>query len=496
MKSLSSKLKLGSSTIFKAIVDTLPLSVMRCELEDFKIIYVNKSTIKNLKTIEHALPCKAEEIVGQSIDIFHKDPSHQRKLLQDPRNLPHQAQIKVGDEYLDLHVEAIYENGKYVGPVLSWSVITDKVIAEKENDLREKMINNMPVNVMFANKDTLEIELINDTSLNTLRPLQSLLPVPVDDLKGTCIDVFHKNPAHQRALLSTADNLPYRTKIKLGDETLDLSASAIMDKDGTYVGPMLTWTVATKQVQLADTFETNVASVVEQVLSAAGDMQENATTLSAAAEETNVQAAGVSTASSELSNAITEISAQVSTSTRVANDAVDAAEKSDSMINGMSQAALKIGEVVNIIQDIADQTNLLALNATIEAARAGESGKGFAVVAAEVKELASQTSKATQDIALQIDEIQNSTESTVNSMADIKKIIAEIATISSTIAAAVEEQSAATQQVAQNIDGVSEASSQSGKVANSVETAATNLSGNAEDLKQRVNDFMLEVRAL
>lgn len=496
MKSLSSKFKPGSSKVFEAIVDTLPLSVMRCQLEDFKIIYVNKSTIENLKKIEHVLPCKAEEIVGQSIDIFHKDPSHQRKLLQNPSNLPHQAQIKVGDEYLDLHVEAIYENGKYVGPVLSWSVVTDKVIAEKENNLREQMINNMPVNVMFANKDTLEIELINNTSLNTLRPLQSLLPVPVDDLKGTCIDIFHKNPAHQRNLLASADNLPYRTKIKLGDETLDLSASAIIDRDGTYVGPMLTWTVATKQVQLADTFENNVASVVEQVLTAAGDMQENATTLSAAAEETNVQAAGVSTASSELSNAITEISAQVSTSTRVANDAVEAAEKSDSMINGMSQAALKIGEVVNIIQDIADQTNLLALNATIEAARAGESGKGFAVVAAEVKELASQTSKATQDIALQIDEIQNSTESTVNSMADIKKIISEIASISSTIAAAVEEQSAATQQVAQNIDGVSEASSQSGQVANSVESAASNLSENAEDLKQRVNDFMLEVRAL
>jgi methyl-accepting chemotaxis protein len=496
MKSFSSKFKLGSSKVFEAIVDTLPLSVMRCDLEDFKIIYVNKSTIENLKAIEHVLPCKAEEIMGQSIDIFHKDPSYQRKLLQDPSNLPHQAQIKVGDEYLDLHVEAIYENGKYVGPVLSWSVVTDKVIAEKENNLREQMINNMPVNVMFANKDTLEIELINDTSLNTLRPLQNLLPIPVDELKGTCIDLFHKNPAHQRNLLSSADNLPYRTKIKLGDETLDLSASAIIDKDGTYVGPMLTWTVATKQVQLADTFENNVASVVEQVLTAAGDMQENATTLSAAAEETNVQAAGVSTASSELSNAITEISAQVSTSTRVANDAVEAAERSDSMINGMSQAAVKIGEVVNIIQDIADQTNLLALNATIEAARAGESGKGFAVVASEVKELASQTSKATQDIALQIDEIQNSTESTVNSMADIKKIISEIASISSTIAAAVEEQSAATQQVAQNIDGVSEASSQSGEVANSVESAASNLSGNAEDLKQRVNDFMLEVRAL
>ncbi len=496
MKSLSKKFKGNSSKVFESIVETLPLSVMRCDLEDFKIVYINKSTIENLKKIEHVLPCKAEDIMGQSIDIFHKNPQHQREMLKNPNNLPHSTQIEVGGEYLDLHVEAIYENGKYVGPVLSWSVVTDKVMAEKENKLREQMINKMPVNVMFANKDTLEIELINETSLNTLRPLQSLLPVPVDKLKGTCIDVFHKNPAHQRNLLASADNLPYRTKIKLGEETLDLSASAIIDNDGTYVGPMLTWTVATSQVKLADTFEENVATVVEQVLASAGDMRENATTLSAAAEETNTQADGVSTASSELSNAITEISVQVASSTKVANDAVEAAEHSDSLINGMSHAAVKIGEVVNIIQEIADQTNLLALNATIEAARAGESGKGFAVVASEVKELASQTSKATQDIAQQIDEIQNSTESTVESMGAIRKIISEIAEISSTIAAAVEEQSAATQQVAQNIEGVSQASSQSGQVANSVETAATDLSGNAENLKERVAEFLLEVRAL
>jgi len=486
----------SSQGIYEQVVEALPLAVMMCDPKDLKINYMNKATVENLKKIEHLLPCPIDQIMGQSIDIFHKNPSMQRELLKNPNIFPHKAQIQVGDEYLDLYVDALKKGDTITDLVLSWSVVTDRVLAERENKLREDMINKMPVNVMLANKDTLEIELVNETSLKTLRPLEHLLPIKVDDLKGSCIDVFHKNPAHQRKLLADPANLPYRTKISVGEETLDLQVSAIIDDDGSYTGPMLCWTVATERVNMANDFEENVASVVNQVMQQATEMRDNALTLTAAAEETNAQASGVSNASSELSNAITEISQQVASSTKVANDAVAAAEHSDGLISGMSQAAVKIGEVVNIIQEIADQTNLLALNATIEAARAGESGKGFAVVASEVKELASQTSKATQDIATQIDEIQNSTDSTVESMRSIKNIITEMAQISSTIAAAVEEQSAATQQVAQNIDGVSEASSQSGQAASMVETAAATLSDNAEGLKTRVDDFLVNVRAM
>lgn len=486
----------SSSSHHAQALDALPLAVMMCDPVDFKIHYMNAATVENLRSIEHLLPVPADQIMGQSIDIFHKNPEMQRRLLSNPNNLPHDAQIQVGEEYLDLHIDAIKAGNKIEALVLSWTVATEKVKADRENKLREDMINKMPINVMLANKDTFEIDLVNETSIDTLRPLEQFLPIKAEDLQGTCIDVFHKNPAHQRQLLSDPSNLPYRTKISLGPETLDLQVAAITDDEGNYVAPMLSWSVVTDKVNMANNFEENVATVVEQVMQQAADMRDNALTLTAAAEETNAQAAGVSNASSELSNAITEISQQVASSNKVANDAVAAAEHSDGLISGMSQAAVKIGEVVNIIQEIADQTNLLALNATIEAARAGESGKGFAVVASEVKELASQTSKATQDIATQIDEIQNSTDSTVESMRSIKNIITEMAQISSTIAAAVEEQSAATQQVAQNIDGVSEASSQSGQAANMVENAAASLSENAEGLKGRVDEFLVEVRAM
>lgn len=493
-------LKLGkqsqSGALFEGVIEKLPLAIILCDPKDYKITYMNQATIDNLKQIEHLLPVPADQILGQSIDIFHKHPEHQRQLLKNPANFPHKAQISIGDEYLDLHVEAIHEGGKISTLALSWSVVTEKVQAEKENKLRADMINKMPINVMMADKETFDITYVNQTSLETLKPLEHLLPVRVDELQGTSIDVFHKNPSHQRNILSDPSNLPFNTKISLGEETLDLKVSPITDDKGDYVGPMLTWSVATEKVRLANNFEDNVASVVNDVLSQASDMRNNALTLTAAAEETNAQSAGVSTASTQLSNAITEISQQVASSTKVANDAVAAAEHSDNLITGMSEAAVKIGEVVNIIQEIADQTNLLALNATIEAARAGESGKGFAVVAAEVKELASQTSKATQDIATQIDEIQNATDSTVDSMRSIKNIITEIAQISSAIAAAVEQQSAATQQVAENIEGVTEASGQSGHAATMVEQSAASLSDNAENLKQRVDEFLKEVRAM
>ncbi len=481
---------------YKNLVEKLPLAVMTCDPEDLIINYMNQATVENLQKIEHLLPCPADQILGKSIDIFHKNPEMQRRLLSNEANFPHNATIQIGDECLDLSIDAIRQNNKITALVLSWSVATEKILADQQNKLREDMINKMPINVMMADKDTLEITYVNETSLETLKPLEHLLPVKAKDMQGTCIDVFHKNPSHQRNLLANPSNLPYRTKITLGDETLDLQVNAITDAAGSYIGPMLTWSVATERVKLANNFEDNIASVVDDVLNQASEMRESALTLTASAEETNAQADGVSCASSELSNAITEISQQVTSSTQVAEEAVRAAEHSDGLISGMSEAAVKIGEVVNIIQEIADQTNLLALNATIEAARAGESGKGFAVVAAEVKELAAQTSKATQDIATQIDEIQGATDSTVESVRSIKGIITKMAEISSTIAAAVEQQSAATQQVASNIAGVSEASNQSGKAANMVENAASSLSDNAESLKGRVDEFLKEVRAM
>jgi methyl-accepting chemotaxis protein len=206
---------------------------------------------------------------------------------------------------------------------------------------------------------------------------------------------------------------------------------------------------------------------------------------------------------------VTEISRQVQESSRIAGEAVAQARKTHDRVNDLSSAANRIGDVVELINSVAGQTNLLALNATIEAARAGEAGRGFAVVAAEVKALAEQTAKATDEIRKQIGDIQNATQDSVHAIEEIGVTIGRISEISSTIASAVEEQGAATQevarnvqqaaqgtqQVASNITDVQRGASETGSASSQVLTSAQSLSSESHRLKQEVGRFLDTVRA-
>lgn len=482
---------------YQTMVEDMPINVMTCDLKTFKIDYMNKAASRTLKSIEHALPCSADKMLGTSIDIFHKNPDHQRKMLADERNLPHSAIITIGGEKLELHITPIRDkSGRYVAPMVTWSLVTEKVRQEEETRVQKQMLDQLPINAMMCDLDDFTITYANAATVETLGRLEHLLPIKAKDIVGANIDVFHKAPQRQRTMLRDERNLPHRAKIKLGDETLDLKISAIRDAKGQYVAALLTWAVATKQVKLANDFESNVKSVVDGVSSAATEMQATSETMAAGAEEANVQANTVAAASEQLAKSIEEISRQVAHATQISGDAVARAQETNAQVQGLAEAATKIGDVVKLITDIASQTNLLALNATIEAARAGEAGKGFAVVANEVKSLATQTAKATDEIGSQIKSIQTATQGAVGAIGTITETISQISEISAAISAAVEEQGAATQEVTSNISGVSQASSETGQAASETLSAASELSQQAEVLAAAVESFLQEVRSL
>lgn len=275
--------------------------------------------------------------------------------------------------------------------------------------------------------------------------------------------------------------------------------------------------------RLADQFESEVGEIINLVSTAAGQLEASSGTLSKTADtvETVSQRASnasgqasanvhsVAAASEELASSVGEISRQVEASARIAGEAVEQAQKTDVRISQLSQAASRIGDVVDLIQTIAGQTNLLALNATIEAARAGEAGRGFAVVASEVKTLAEQTAKATGEIGQQIADIQSATRDSVTAIKEIGATIGRISEISSAIASAVEEQGAATQEISRNVQRAAEGTTQvaadisdvqrgaseTGAASSQVLSAAQSLSHESERLKQEVGKFMASVRA-
>jgi len=385
------------------------------------------------------------------------------------------------------------------------------------------VIEEMPLALMTADpKDDFKINYANKQSFEQIKQLEKFLKITPDQLVGSSIDVFHKSPEVQRRMVATPDNLPHRARIEVGDEVLDLNVSAVFDRNGDYVGPVVSWTLVTAMVRLADKFEESVGAIAQgvasgatqakgtaaQLLSAVESTSTGISSVAAAAEEASVNVQTVAAATEEMTMSIGEISQRISEVSEVAGSAMTETNASVESLKQLEAASIQIGDIIGLITDIAAQTNLLALNATIESARAGEAGKGFAVVANEVKALATQTAKATDEIRGHIEELQRITGSATKTIDGVQQTNSKLSDISNAIASAIEEQNAATGEISTNVQqaadgsaeisrtivGVKNVSEENGNAARSLSDAAQGLSKQSEDLQTAVDEFLAEVR--
>lgn len=611
--------------MFRQLVENSPINIIQAD-RDLIIRYMNPASVRTLKKIESLLPCRAEQVVGQCIDIFHKNPAHPRRILADPKNLPHHARIRLAEETLSLLVSPLYDrHHNYLGPMVTWDVITQTVEAERSQT--EAAENSSAVNTVmeavgratspedaarlgfeamraafnfaygsywkvdraenalrFVNESgsvngefrrvTLEARFREGEGLNgrawknrdiffveDLSELRDCVRGPIALRAGVkagvaiplvvagavvgTIDCF----SIERMKLSTArvdalrsvgrtisqafERLANAERERLAQEDLKHKVDGMLDVVKAAAAGDLTKEIAVngsdsigQMGEALDSFLRNLAQSLTQIaqnaqaLSASSEeltaisqqMSENsnetsaqANVVSAASEQVSRNLGIVATGSEEMLTSIREISKNSNEAARIAKHAVGVADSTNQTISKLGDSSVEIGKVIKVITSIAQQTNLLALNATIEAARAGEAGKGFAVVANEVKELAKETAKATEEISQKIEAIQTDTKGAVKAIGDITSVINQINDISNMIASAVEEQTATTNEIGRNlseaakgateiarsITGVATAAQNTTQGATDTQSAARALSEMASGLQQLVNAFKL-----
>jgi len=331
----------------------------------------------------------------------------------------------------------------------------------------QRMLETQPARVAMCDPESFVITYMNPSARalvgrldsGTARDPGSLIGQPVASLYGSDGDTL-------LAALRQPDRLPYRGRLRMGSLTVDTHVTAIHDSHGGYVGPMLNWEDVTRQVAMTDTFESRVKAVASTVTKAAHDLsglaetlttstsstRERSTSAASGAEETAANVQTVAAATEQLQGSIREINRQVDEASQMAGKAVEQSGEARTVMAAFEATAGRIGEVVALIHDIADQTNLLALNATIEAARAGDAGKGFAVVANEVKALAGQTAKATEEISSQMSDIQARTSEVAGAITSIAEANEALDGIARAIADAMQQQAQATTEIGRNVE--------------------------------------------